>query len=345
MKLIINRKRPEIPFFVFEATSACNLSCVYCYNHWKNPSHAHAPAHAGYPQARRTLARLFAQAKVGHVTFSGGEPFLLERFAELVLFVRLRRKTVSIISNGTVADRKTLEQLVGLGIEVFELPFHSADPRIHDQMTGVAGSHRRVVQSLAWLRELAARVVPSIVLCRHNADCLETTLSELAALGYRQVMLNRYNIGGSAASDPLSVLPDKEQLISAFRVADRIAKSKSLHISANVCTPHCILSPADFGHIRFTRCSDKTTERPLTVEATGNVRFCNHSPAVLGNLFHISIERILESIAQSAWNGQPTGICADCHLYPHCKAGCRAAGEQLSGIPSPDPILSLYGLC
>ena len=39
-------------------------------------------------------------ADVEQVTFTGGEPFLAERFSELVLYTRMKRKQVAIITNG-----------------------------------------------------------------------------------------------------------------------------------------------------------------------------------------------------------------------------------------------------
>jgi organic radical activating enzyme len=58
-----------------------------------------------YKQAKKTLKRLFKIAEVGSVTFTGGEPFLAERFNELVLFTRLKNKSVTIITNGNAAAK------------------------------------------------------------------------------------------------------------------------------------------------------------------------------------------------------------------------------------------------
>ena len=76
--------RIRLPHVIFETTPECNLSCRYCYNHWRRPGTGQ-PEVTLYHSALRTMKKLFQMADVEHVTFSGGEPFLSERFLELVL--------------------------------------------------------------------------------------------------------------------------------------------------------------------------------------------------------------------------------------------------------------------
>ena len=83
-------------------------------------------------------------------------------------------------------------------------------------------------------------------------------------------------------------------------------------------------------------------ERPYTLDTGGNLRFCNHSPVVMGNIFDDSIDSILASTYLEDWRCTVPGYCSECDLYTKCYGGCRAAAEQLGlSLYHPDPIL--YG--
>ena len=129
----------ELPHIAFELTDACNLKCRYCYNIWKMPNAEHTPFNS-YEKAKRTLQRAFKQAEIKNVTFTGGEPFMAKRMLELALFCRMEGKSVTMISNGTLGTKEDYEILLKMGVRLFELPIHSADPLIHDHITCVKGS-------------------------------------------------------------------------------------------------------------------------------------------------------------------------------------------------------------
>ena len=78
----------------FEITDRCNLNCIYCYNIWKTEKVKHIPFNS-YRKAIATLGKLFEQATVKNVAFTGGEPLLAERIAEVILFCRMQGKSVT----------------------------------------------------------------------------------------------------------------------------------------------------------------------------------------------------------------------------------------------------------
>ena len=79
----------------------------------------------------------------------------------------------------------------------------------------------------------------------------------------------------------------------------------------------------------------------MTVNYSGEVRFCNHSPKVLGNIFDRPISEILSDDGVRDWYSAVPEKCASCALLPRCAGGCRAASEQVFGtFAHEDPILS-----
>lgn len=329
----------------FELTSACNLNCVYCYNIWKTPGAEIAPGRGSYKKSIAALKEVFRQADINQVTLTGGEPFLAERVTEVAVFCRMEGKNVAVISNGTLGTPADYRNLFRVGVSLFELPVHSADSAVHDAMAGVPGSWRKSVDSIGTLLEMGANPVVVIVLTRHNIAGVGETLDFIAELGIGRVMVNRYNIGGRNTASAAQVSATHKQLREAFAVIDARAAGLGLKVTSNVCSPQCLLDPKDFPHIGFGNCSPDPLRRPVTLDMDGNIRLCNHSPVVAGNIFESTLGEILYSPYALSWGSTVPGYCSDCALWEKCLGGCRAASEQCGlGLGHPDPILTAEGL-
>ena len=329
----------NLPHIAFEVTDRCNLDCVYCYNIWKMNGAKHTPFDS-YRKATATLQELFKQADIKSVVFTGGEPFLAERFLETVLFCRLADKRVTIISNGTKGKPSDYKQLIKMGVSLFELPVHSAQAEIHNKMVQLKGSWEKSVASIKTILELGGYVVPVVVITKHNVNLLGETLDFIASLGCRRVMLNRYNIGGKGCTNPMEISATADELRNAFAIADKKAAQENFRLTANVCSPICLLNPADYPHIGFGHCSFDVLRRPLTLDINGNIRLCNHSPIVAGNIFEQNLTDILYSDYTDSWENPIPEFCVSCAKWEKCKGGCRAASEQCFGnLAVEDPII------
>jgi len=330
----------KLPAVIFETTSACNLDCRYCYNIWKRPGHAKA-ARSSYAQMIKTLRRLFSVAEVERIAMSGGEPFLSERFAEVVLFCRMQGKQVTIITNGNAATHDDLTQLNAFGIHGFELPFHSPTPDAHDQQTGTAGSWHKARASIEHLLSIGAPVAGVIVLTRVNAALVSETLIALHGLGVRHVLLNRFNVGGRGIAEAHWLAPDLATIQQAFRQADVAAGELCLKVSSGVCTPRCLVDPAQHRNIAFAFCDPDLERRPITIDAAGDLRYCNHSPVAMANVFSDDLEHAFASSTYiEQWQRGVPRPCRSCDIYQKCFGGCRAAAEQLGlGLLHGDPLL------
>ena len=331
--------KSSLNYIIFETTGQCNLKCKYCYNYWHlmNPPQE---SDSNYSQAIKTLKRLFTVAEVNHVTFSGGEPFLADRFMELVLFCRMKKTTVSVISNGNTGTPDDYGCLIDLGVGLFQFPFHSFQPEKHDYLTGVNGSWEKSVRSIKEVLKKSGRVVAVIVLTKENCCEISSTLGSLQSLGVKDVMLARFNLGGRGVLNKEMLIPSKKELATAFFYANEYALKNKINITSNVCVPFCIIKPEDYPLIRILSCSLDLANRPFTLDASGNLRICNHSPVIMGNIFDQKLEDILNSDYMSQWQQLKPEFCDGCELWSKCLGGCRAASEQMGlTLADADPIL------
>ena len=185
-----------------------------------------------------------------------------------------------------------------------------------------------------------AEVIAVIVLTKQNCNEVSETLKYISELGVQRVMINRLNLGGQGINSIKKLLLSRDELTTAYHEISDKAKELKLTVSSNVGTPICVLDPKDYRGIRFTFCSFDVLKRPITLDYTGNLRFCNHSPKVIGNIFKDSLDSIMNSDYVLQWKKITPEFCKNCKAYDKCKAGCRAASEQM-GLPlnSPDPII------
>lgn len=330
--------RFHISNIVYELTGACNQCCRFCYNHWR-PEGAPAPDPA---RARKTLRKLLSQCSVGTISFSGGEPLLLSNIHNLVLRARLKRSHVNVLTNGTLLTQDALENFVSLGVGAIQIPLLSANPEVHDYLTSLKGSWEKAMDAL---RRAGGKCigVSVLVITKVNAPGVSETLSLVRDCGIRTVMVNRFNIGGNGIRNMRELVPDSKTLASAFATVEAFAAAHpDMRVVSGVCTPLCFLDTALYPHIQFTKCSTDLIGRPVTVNYDGDVRFCNHSPRVLGNIYSRPISDILQDPDINALYAGMPSECSHCHLLERCGGGCRAASEQLYGTFSrKDPIIDV----
>lgn len=339
----MKKDKTALPHISFETETRCNLQCRYCYNIWKMPG-GEFPGEVTYRKARRVLKKLYRRAKVDHFTFTGGEPLLFDRLAELVLFVRLKGSTVTLISNGNAGTEADFKMLIKLGVGLFEFPFHSIDAEIHDRMAGVEGAHEKSKATIEMVQRLGGRVVAVIVLTRHNIPTLKETLLRLKEMKVASIMLNRFNIGGAGIQWAEDLMPSLQELRDAFALVEKTIVEHKISLTSNVCTPICVLNPKDYPHIGFGHCSSDPKLKPITLDHHGNIRLCNHSPVYAGNIMESSFEEIFSNDYVKSWDEKEPDFCTGCALYADCFAGCRAAAEQMGRtIHGADPVLEMVG--
>ncbi|WP_163171943.1 SPASM domain-containing protein [Bacteroides sp. 51] len=159
-------------------------------------------------------------------------------------------------------------------------------------------------------------------------------------MGIRSAMVNRYNLGGEGLNHVNGLSAGIKELRTSFSEVNEFASTSGMRIVSGVCTPHCILNPDDYPNIGFGSCSEDVYRRPLTFDIEGNLRLCNHSPIVAGNIFKQSFGEIFSSRYIDEWSELNMSFCNQCTRLSKCRGGCRAASEQMGlTLKTEDPIV------
>ena len=72
---------------------------------------------------------------------------------------------------------------------------------------------------------------------------------------------------------------------------------------------------------------------------------CNHSPRVMGNIYHQTLSEILFSDYACSWTDVEADDCCGCLKWDVCRGGCRAATEQIgNALDRVDPVVKELSL-
>lgn len=334
----------KLPGVIYEMTTLCNLKCRYCYNYWKKGNEDLKQIEEYTP--KKTLKQFMKSVKCNEITFSGGEPTTnFEELIDCIMYAKARNKKVTIITNATLLDEEKINILAQLKVELIEITINSYDGKTHESINGIKGSFNKSIENIKRIQNKGIEVVVPIVITRYNCQDIKKTLEYLQSLGIKRIMLNRYNIGGEGCNKPKEILPDFKDLKNAFKECNEFAEKNNIKLYSLVCTPHCVLNPEDYSNIIFSNCGTENLNRRYTLTRNGEIRYCNHSPEVIGNVYKDKMKEILKNDKLNKWSKTEPEFCKMCNKKEECQYGCRAASQQMGfGLEKEDPIVNIYNI-
>lgn len=261
------------------------------------------------------------------------------------MYVKSRNKKVTIITNATLLDDRKINLLSKLKVDLVEITINSYNKIIHEQINGNACSFDKSIENIKKFQNNGIEVVAVIVITKYNINDVEKTLEFLHNLGIKRIMINRYNIGGNGCNNYNDILPGLEELKNAYNKCQKFAYKNNIKLYSLVCTPYCVLNPKEYPNISFSNCNFHNLNRRYTLTREGNIRYCNHSPEIIGNIYKNKMQDILNSSKLKMWSEIEPKFCQDCNEKEKCQYGCRAASQQMGlGLEKEDPIVSIYNI-
>ena len=334
----------QVDNFVFEIIRACNHTCAHCYNSWKAPTQQADPEQLLSTADTLSLALALAkQTGAKLVTLTGGEPMLRDDFFEIVDGLHDAGMRLNLISNASQLDAHAVAKLDGK-IDVFEVPLLGSTRELHDAISGRQGAFDDVVQAIAHCKSAGQMVVAVFVATRENLPEWPDVYRLAFALGCDGVMFNRFNPGGTGANHIERLQASPEELAAALDDAQILIDELEMPVSCSIPMPECMFDHSRWPSLSFGYCAAGSQRAYYTLDAVGNVRPCNHSATVLGNLGERSFRSMVRSRTMKSFCSARPKMCNGCRLELTCQGGCKAAAEVCSGdCTLPDPFLDAFG--
>ena len=327
----------------WHVTERCNLRCSHCYQD------GHAGADPNFEDLLKVLAQfqeLLAgwrrEARPvpvrGHITVTGGEPFVRRDFLQLLEVLSANRAHFSfaILTNGSLIDAAMAARLRKLGPRFVQVSVEGSQAT-HDRIRG-PGSFERTV---AALNHLVRAGVPALIsFTAHRANFRE--FPEVARLGRRlrvaRVWADRLIPWGTGAALQEQVLtPDetreffnimlkaRAQAVHSWFGRTEIAMHRALQFSLAGGRPyHCAAG-----------------DTLVTVLPNGDLYPCRRMPIRVGNVMETRLEELYYSsdLFCALRNRHLVSAgCQDCFYAGLCRGGLKCLSYAVKGDPfTADP--------
>ncbi len=311
-------------------TYRCNLNCKFCYVGDKNYGELNTS------DTKKLLFKIYNEAHVPSVSFTGGEPLLRHDICELVAYSSHIGLWTNLITNGTLLNAAIVKELKKAGLSSAQVSIEGPEPTIHDNITGVQGSFDATVAGIKLLRDADIPVHTNTTVSRDNLNHLEGILLLAKKIGLKRLSMNLLIPCGSA-------LDKKALWVSYSEIGEYIlqlkhgAEKEDMKFLWYSPVPMCEFNPISCG---FGNKSCAAITGLLSIDPLGNIIPCSSWRMPVGSLLKKSFNAIWRSSMLSYFKNieYAPDKCHECLHFDICKGGCplywAACGlKELDGKP------------
>lgn len=157
----------------FELSPVCNFTCRMCYIR-KTKDQLVKEGKALIPwESWLKLAKECRDAGMLYLLLTGGEPFIYPGFKELYRELHKMGFLISINTNGTLIDDKTVEWLKETAPHRINITLYGTSAETYEKICGSGKSYDRVVETILKLKEAGIQVVINASMIPENQADLE----------------------------------------------------------------------------------------------------------------------------------------------------------------------------
>lgn len=294
-----------------ELTYLCNEKCIHCYA--VNPNSCYEIHCLNFEEWKSVIDDLFENNCL-HLSFTGGDPFMIKDFEELFIYARIKGFVCDIYTNAQyLADHPdTLDRICKYRPRAFYISLYGAESQIHDKVTRVTGSFCKTINAIKAIVSNKIPVILNVMLMTVNYNQLNSIIDLAKSLNveYRIGMSLIYKNDGD--SSPMNYfINDKEKIKHVLQIVNDKAYSVDISIQDN--------------NIYSNKNMCNAGKTALSITPDGTVYPCVSLKYPLGNILSESISQIwnsnhrIEYVNSLTWNN--TKKCKKCGLKedcPHC---------------------------
>ena len=313
----------EPVYYSLELTAVCNSLCPVCSNVFLRHKDV-----LGAVQWRQVLDKIAAHAQAFKLT--GGEATLHPEFSAIIEAVVETGVPFALFTNGRWPNPQATINLLqkSLTCSGLLISLHGHDADSHVGFTHTPNSFAETCENIRRAAAAGLNIHTSTVLTRHNWNQVQEIVELSQSLGAKRAVFNRY------LGPPMpEIEPEPWQIRTAVQDIERLMQrmntgaNPSFTVRYGNCIPQCFTPSSSTGcWAGVAYC---------TIDPWGNVRPCNHSPTIVGNLFAESIETLWHNKTMNHWRELMPSQCHTCTEFGTCRGGCRALVE----IRERDPLI------
>lgn len=279
---------------------------------------------------------------VKYFSVSGGELLMKDCAEGILCYIREEGKrrgiyhAIVVISNGRLMSEAWLDLFKELDVHLsMSLPGYNT----FAEHTGVDNADG-VLHWFERAKEKGMDTTLNVTVTKKNYHELFETLSMGLIHGASSVLLNRFLPGGRGVTYREELMLTTEQVQDMLGTAEEVLGLANRYGSVGTEIPLCVIgNPEKYEHINIGyQCS--AAKGFFVVGPAGEIRVCNHSPRIVGNIFDEGIIEDMGYWNTFAKNQYKPEACNGCKAKFFCDCGCREVAGILSNSPKEvDPSM------
>lgn len=336
----------HVPRLDFELTSGCDHRCAHCYNVWtasKGDAQASFPTGRPLPTAElmALMSKAVAQSGATHLTLTGGEPMLHRDALQIISHAASLVPSVTLITNGSHITEEVAQHFASWRIRQVQLTLLAGDRDLHDRLKG-AVCFDDTVRAAVRLRAAGVRVQVCYVAMRENAGQIRSVMELCAALDIQALSYNRMSPTGRAIHHIARLMPSADEIEADLDVLEALGRRWEISVGTAMPIPPCLVRIDLYSWIRFGFCSTGSDSPNIVIDGKGDVRSCNLSSGILGNLVADDWDTVYANPYPRTFKQTVPEVCRGCRYERSCQGGCKESAFATFGAhTAPDPLVWL----
>lgn len=319
-------------------TYRCNLKCRFCYagcNNSGNPIHENHDMSVA--QAKTILWKLFHQAKVPSVSFTGGEPLLVPKLPKLIRFAKGLGMRVNLITNGTWITGEVAQKLAGSGLDSAQVSLEGVTPATHDAIVQCSGAFQKTVAAVEHLKAKGIRTHTNTTITGENLEeCKAMPAFVKNVLNNERFSMNLVIPTGSGALYPAVPVKYSETGPHLEAIIEN-SKAQGVEFMWYSPVPMCMFNSI-LHNLDNKGCS--ACDGLISIAPNGDVLPCASCADPVGNLLKQDFNDVWQSIRAARYREKAlahTG-CKTCTHFHICNGACPLYWQHM-GFDELSPYL------
>ncbi len=332
---------PYIPgslLFQWHITERCNLRCNHCYQEVYGGEELNFK---GLIQILDQFKTLLADWRIqndkrglkGHITITGGEPFVHKDFMRLLeVFAENRDQfSFAILTNGSFIDMKMAQRLKTLNPSFIQVSMEG-DKEVHDSIRGEGDFD----QTVSALKALVRVGIPTMIsFTAHRGNFRE--FPKVARIGRKlkvsKIWSDRFIPNGSghdAGTEPLNPQETREyfEVMESARHESENAWFNKTQVAMHRALQFLV------GHGKPYQCA--AGDSLITIQPNGDLLPCRRMPIVVGNVLQTPLSKLYqtsEEFLQLRDRTRTSDGCQGCFYDKLCRGGLKCLSYAMTGDP------------
>ncbi|MDI9614585.1 radical SAM protein [Methanothermobacter sp.] len=305
-------------------TKSCNITCKYCYMDSKSIDSKIEPL-----KPIMDIIELLETIKLEKLVLGGGEPFLRKDIFK-ILEDSVKRFCTSILTNGTMINKKIVEKLKYTGIDCISISLDSPHPTIHNQFRD--NSFSDALESIKSCIKHGIDVDMGVCVHKKNFEYSIELIKMAEDLGLSSITFEGLNLIGRAE--------DRKYLQLEAQETDHFLEKVYEYLKDEKPDINVIMFYPQWVRWDSNAKGCEAAKSFFGILPNGEMVPCTNIPISLGNVLNKDFEVLWNSEIMNKIRNYRRGGCKICKYKDKC-GGCRSRAYCTGDLLGSDPLCTL----